>query len=55
MILGIQDLKFVDSKTNVLIQLADMIAGTIAAFYKDKDKELLRIIKKRVDDIWDFK
>lgn len=49
------DLKFVDSKTNVLIQLADMVAGTIAAYYKDKNKELLRIIKRQVDDIWDFK
>lgn len=49
------DLKFVDSKTNVLIQLADMVAGTIAFTYKNKDKDLLRIIKKRVDDIWDFK
>lgn len=49
------DLKFVDSKTNVLIQLADMVAGTIGAFYKDKNKELLKLIQKRVEDIWVFK
>lgn len=51
------DLKFVDSKENILIQLADMIAGTIASYYKDenKNKELLKIIKKRIEDIWEFK
>ena len=49
------DLKFENSKTNVLIQLADMIAGTIASFYKNKDKELLKIINKRIGNIWEFK
>lgn len=50
-----KDLKFVDSKTNSLIQLADMVAGTIGAFYKEKDKELINILRKRVEDIWVFK
>lgn len=50
-----RDLKFVDSKQNILIQLADMIAGTIAAYYKGQDKDLFRIIKKRVEDLWVFK
>lgn len=50
-----KDLKFVDSRTNVLIQLADMVAGTIATFYKDKNKDIIKIIKKRVEDIWEFK
>lgn len=50
-----KDLKFVDSKENILIQLADMVAGTIACYYKGKDKELLKIIKKRIEDIWEFK
>jgi len=52
-----KDLKFVDSRKNVLIQLADMIAGTIHRNYsKDKtDCNLyLSIIKDRVDDIWNF-
>lgn len=50
-----EDLKFVDSKTNVLIQFADMVAGTIGAFYKNKDKDLMAIIKKRIEDVWEFK
>ncbi len=49
------DLKFVDSKENILIQLADMVAGCIASYYKEKDKDLLRIIRKRVENIWEFK
>lgn len=49
------DLKFVDSRENILIQLADMIAGTIASYYKNQNKELLKLIKKRVEDIWEFK
>lgn len=49
------DLKFVDSKENILIQLADMIAGAIASYYKGENKELLKIIKGRIEDIWEFK
>lgn len=49
------DLKFEDSKTNVLIQLADMIAGTIASFHKERDKDLIKIINRRIKDIWIFK
>jgi len=49
------DLKFVDSKQNILIQLADMVAGCIASYHKGKDKELYKIIQKRLDDVWEFK
>ncbi|MBU4098011.1 DUF3800 domain-containing protein, partial [Patescibacteria group bacterium] len=49
------DLKFVDSKQNILIQLADMIAGCIASFHKGKDKELYKLIQTRVEDVWVFK
>ena len=49
------DLKFVDSKQNNLIQLADMVAGCIASHSKDKDEDLYKIIQKRVEDIWEFK
>ncbi len=48
------DLKFVESKENIL-QLADMTAGTIASYYKGQDKNLLKVIKKRIEDIWEFK
>lgn len=52
-----KDLKFVDSRKNVLIQLADMTAGAIHRSYnKDKtDCDLYRgIIRDRIDDIWEF-
>ncbi|MBI4004563.1 DUF3800 domain-containing protein [Candidatus Roizmanbacteria bacterium] len=49
------DLKFADSKENILIQLADMIAGTIASYYKGQNKELLQLVKKRIEDLWEFK
>ncbi len=50
--------KLVDSKENVLIQLADMVAGSIRRSYdenkKDKD-EYRKIIKNRIEDVWLFK
>ncbi|MEW6410101.1 MAG: DUF3800 domain-containing protein [Nitrospirota bacterium] len=52
-----KNLKFVDSKKNVLIQLADMVAGTIRRSYnKEKeDSNLYReIILDRIEDVWDF-
>lgn len=53
----IQDLKFVDSKRNVLIQLADMVTGSINRKYSaDKlDSSIyLDIIRNRIEDIWEF-
>lgn len=51
------DLKFVDSRQNTLIQLADMMAGSIFSFYTGKDKRYLEelIKSKKVEDIWTFK
>ena len=51
------DLKFVDSKENTLIQLADMVAGSIFAKYSDKDKKYFELFKeaKKFEDIWVFK
>jgi len=50
--------RLVDSKSNVLIQMADMIAGTIRRSY-DEDKKngthLKTIIKKRIQDEWLFR
>lgn len=50
--------RLVDSRSNVLVQMADMIAGTIRRSY-DEDKEdgilLKRIIKKHIQDEWSFK
>ncbi|OHB93585.1 MAG: hypothetical protein A3E19_04950 [Planctomycetes bacterium RIFCSPHIGHO2_12_FULL_52_36] len=53
----IDDLKFVDSKKNVLIQLADMVAGAIHRSYNHgkEDRTLYKgIIQKRIEDVWNF-
>jgi hypothetical protein len=51
------ELKFVDSRQNTLIQLADMVAGCIASFSKNKKDDYYKLLKKcgRLEDIWDFK
>jgi hypothetical protein len=48
--------KFVDSKSDSLIQLADMIAGTILRSAQDKpgSMEYIQTIRSRIDDIWNF-
>lgn len=53
-----QNLRFRDSQKDVLIQLADMIAGTLRRYYDktSEDREIYRkIIKRREEDIWEFK
>ncbi len=56
-----QNLRFVDSKENVLIQLADMVAGSERRYFEFRnglkmDVEIYRnIIKKKIDDEWEFK
>lgn len=50
--------RLVDSKGNVLIQMADMIAGTIRRSYDEGKKdglELKKIIKGHIQDEWKFK
>ncbi len=51
-----KDLKFVDSQKNVLVQLADMVAGAINRSYSDKDdKNLYKgIIAHKIEDEWKF-
>lgn len=49
------DLKFVDSKQNSLIQVADMVASCIASKHKGKNEYLHEIIKKRIESEWEFK
>lgn len=54
----LKDCKLVDSKENTLIQLADMIAGTIHRSYnieKDDAHIYKQIIKKHIADEWQFK
>lgn len=52
-----QDLKFVDSKQNTLIQLADMVAGSISTSFSGKYPEYLESLKLsgRIEDLWSFK
>jgi hypothetical protein len=53
----INNLKFVDSKDNVLIQLADMVAGSIYRSYQEEkcDSRIYKeIIKKRIENEWVF-
>ncbi len=51
------DLKFVDSKKDSLIQLVDMVAGSIFAAYSNKDSSYLKKFResKKIDDLWEFK
>lgn len=53
-----QDCKLVDSRSNVLVQLADMIAGSIRRNY-DEDKSdrnvYKKIVLKHIIDEWQFR
>ncbi|KKQ89879.1 MAG: hypothetical protein UT11_C0017G0007 [Berkelbacteria bacterium GW2011_GWA2_38_9] len=54
----IRNFKFRNSQKDVLIQLADMVAGSInRRFQSDKtdSKIYLDILQKRIDDLWEFK
>lgn len=53
-----ENIKLVDSKSNVLIQMADMLAGTIKRYKeneKEDAKEYWQIIRKKVENCWDFR
>jgi hypothetical protein len=54
----IKDLRFVNSKSDNLIQLADMVAGSILRTTqgtKNDSNDYLKVITKRIEDIWHFK
>lgn len=53
-----KNFKMVDSKRDVLIQMADMIAGSINRSYDDKKKDYKKykkIIESKIEDEWNFK
>ena len=52
-----RDLKFVDSRQNTLIQLADMVAGAINYATKGKDNRYVKLLESNglIEDIWEFK
>ena len=49
------DIRFVDSKANVLIQMADMIAGAVLRKYAKEDDAYYKIIKVKITDEWRFR
>lgn len=52
------NLRFRDSKQDVLIQLADMVAGSLHRYYNHKGddwKVYRKLIQKKEQDIWEFK
>ncbi len=53
----IKNCKLVNSKNNQLIQMADMVAGSIRRSYTDKldSKIYKKIISKHIQDEWPFK
>ncbi len=46
--------RFVDSKSDVLIQAIDMIAGAIRRSYEDRENKFRDIIKGHIEDEWNF-
>jgi hypothetical protein len=54
----IKDMKFVNSKNDTLVQLADMVAGSLLRTTQKRktDSDIyLKVINKRTEDIWYFK
>lgn len=54
----VKNCKLVNSKNNVLIQMADMIAGGVRRSFDESRKDAAtykNIIKKHIDDEWHFK
>ncbi len=54
----VKNVKFVDSSSDSLIQLADMVAGAIRrneSSEKDDAAEYFEALRKKVQDIWRFK
>jgi len=53
----VDNLRFRDSKSDVLVQMADIVAGSIHRKYQEKsDKDsYLAKIKKHESDLWEFK
>ena len=55
---AVRDCRFSDSKTDPLIQLADMCAGAVARSYRADRKDRRRWrdkLRPRLDDVWQFK
>ncbi|MBI2797729.1 DUF3800 domain-containing protein [Candidatus Saccharibacteria bacterium] len=53
----LKDMKFVNSKGDNLIQLADMIAGSLLRSTTSKSdcQQYIGVVKQRIEDVWYFK
>jgi hypothetical protein len=54
----VKEIRFANSKSDPLVQLADMCVGAIARSYKHKRSDASRwreILRPKIDDVWDFK
>ncbi len=55
---AVKDVRFKNSKSDVLVQLADMCAGAIARSYRDdrtnKDR-WRKLLAPRINDVWEFR
>jgi hypothetical protein len=54
---AVKKLKFVNSRTDNLIQMADMVVGAIARSYnprKKGHKRWKRMLEGKIENIWDF-
>jgi hypothetical protein len=55
---AVRDCRFSDSKTDPLIQLADMCAGAIARSFRADRRDAHRwrdMLRARIDDVWRFR
>lgn len=50
----IKEVRFHKSHTDNLIQLADMVAGSVARAYISGDTAFLEMIQRRIQDTWEF-
>ena len=53
----LEDVRIVDSKNTVLIQLADMVAGTLRRHVEQEMNDAIEyrtMIHKRIEDVWNF-
>ena len=52
----LQEVRLVDSKRDLLVQLADMCVGAVARAYRDKEngRRWLQMLKPRIQDVWEF-
>lgn len=54
----VENLRMVDSHSNILIQMADMVAGSIRRSYekgKTDQFDYRKIIKNKIEDCWEFR